>query len=304
MFTDTVKQAAVGQWDTLLQNIGGLNKAETMPGRKGMPCPHCGGTDRYEFKSIEDGFYMCRGCGAGDGWSMLQKRLGVDFRGAVEQVAQHLHLTQKKYNESVKSTTKPEAEVIRQNTAITNNTALKAQSIWNQSYPATREQPYLKKKRLPSYKLRTYKGTLVSALYDTGYALVNLQFIEPDSKRFLKGGQTKGCFQWWHPFTGGPTWSVYICEGVADALSTFSYLEELRTVICAYSASNMVEVAKHFRQTRPEHRLIGVLDNDRAKASRRWRPGIAVLQSHHCFNDIILPPEGMDASDIWVNHHD
>lgn len=93
MFTDSVKRAAAGQWVILLQQLAGLSEPETTPGRKGMPCPHCGGTDRYEFKSIEDGFYMCRGCGAGDGWSMLQKRLGVDFKGAVEQVAQYLGIT-------------------------------------------------------------------------------------------------------------------------------------------------------------------------------------------------------------------
>lgn len=301
MFTDTVKQAAAGQWDTLLQVLGGLSKSETTPSKKGMPCPHCGGTDRYEFKSAEDGFYMCRGCGAGDGWSMLQKRLGVDFRGALEQVAQHLARTSG--DRPVYPVT-PKAKPAEQKTVPSDNIAPKAQFIWGQARPATREQPYLQKKRLPPYKLRTYRGTLVSAIYDTSHTLVNLQFITPDSKRFLKGGQTKGCFQWWHPFPGGATWALYLCEGVADALSTYCYLEELRTVICAYSASNMVEVARHFRQTRPEHRLIAVLDNDSPKATRRWRPGIAVLQYHHLFHEIILPPKGMDASDIWVTSHD
>ena len=306
MFTDTVKQAAAGQWDTLLQNIGGLNKAETMPGRKGMPCPHCGGTDRYEFKSIEDGFYMCRGCGAGDGWSMLQKRLGVDFRGAVEQVAQHLGITKTgNTGRIVSKPVKTDNVIIEQKRF--EKVSSKAHYIWNQSGADPVDHPYLMKKCLPPLKLRQYGDSLVSQVHNQQHQLVNLQFIGPDgNKRFLRGGQTKGCYQWWGKWDkhGPDSWTIFVCEGVADALSIYLFMHETRITIAAYSVSNMAAVSEHLRQQCPGHNLVLVLDNDPPTYKRKYRPGMAALIAHHCFDDIILPPEGLDASDMWVKNHE
>lgn len=304
MYYDYVKRAAQGKWDVLLQQLAGLSKPETTPGKKGMPCPHCGGTDRYEFKSVENGFYMCRGCGAGDGWSMLQKRLGVDFMGAVRQVAQHLGIS---HNTSVNTLALPEKKqtsVVELDQRRYDSVATKAAYIWNHATPEPVDHPYLLKKKLPPLKLRLHRDCLVSQLFDQQHRLVNLQFIDPDgNKRFLRGGQVKGCFQWWLPFSG-PSWSIYLCEGVADALSTYLHLKKLRIVVCSYSVSNMIDIASWLRQIKPENRLIAVIDNDKPKKQRRWNPGVAVLHAHHLFHDIILPPRGMDASDLWVNHHD
>lgn len=59
--SEQVKLAAYGQWDMILQNLCGLSDKETIPTKSGMPCPNCGGHDRYEFKSADNGYYMCRG---------------------------------------------------------------------------------------------------------------------------------------------------------------------------------------------------------------------------------------------------
>lgn len=304
MFTDTIKRAAAGQWDTILQSLGGLSKAETTPSKRGMPCPHCGGTDRYEFKSAESGLYFCRGCGAGDGWSMLQKRLGIDFSGALRQVARHLGMDRTPSTYSTPVSKKKQTTVVNLDERRYDKIAYKAAYVWNHANPNPVSHPYLQDKRLPPLKLRSYHDCLVSQLFDQQHRLVNLQFIDSDgNKRFLCGGQVKGCFQWWIPFNG-LTWTIYLCEGVADALSTFISLEELRTVVCAYSANNMVDIASWLRDTKPDHRIIAVIDNDKPKNNRRWNPGVAVLHSHHLFHEIIMPPKGMDASDIWVNQHD
>lgn len=300
MFIDDVRRATQNRWPEILQMVAGLSKAQTTPTKTGRPCPHCGGTDRYEFKKVADGFYLCRGCGAGDGWSMVMKMLGVDFRQAAEQVARHLGIDQPSRDSGYQAATprptpppKPDPVVQEQH----NSVSQKAQSIWSQSAKDPVEHPYLLAKCMPPLKLRRYKDSLVSPLYDQSFNLVNLQFIKPDkSKYFLRGGQTRGCFQWW----GSLSWTVFVCEGVADAISTFLYHHQSRLTIAAYSVSNMGRVGQFLRQQLSDHRLILVLDNDPPTYKRKYRPGMAALIAHHCFDEIILPPEGMDASDLWM----
>ena len=297
MWMDDVRRASQNRWPEILQIVAGLNKAQTTPTKAGMPCPNCGGTDRYEFKKVEDGFYLCRGCGAGDGWSMVMKMLGVDFRLAAEQVARHLGIDGPETDAGYQTTPKPKQP---DNVVQYHTVANKAQAIWAQSTKDPVAHPYLLSKCLPPLKLRQYKDSLVSPLYDQNFNLVNLQFIKPDkSKFFLKNGQTKGCFQWWGPMS----WSVFVCEGVADAISTFLYHHQTRLTISAYSAGNIKEIGCFLRQQLPGHRLVLVLDNDKPTDKRKWRPGVACLNAHQYFNDILLPPEGMDASDLWMNSH-
>lgn len=301
MWMDDVRRAAQNRWPEILQIVSGLNKAQTTPTKTGIPCPHCGGTDRYEFKQAKDGFYLCRGCGAGDGWSMVMKMLGVDFRQAAEQVARHLGIDTPEGDTGYRPAPKPRPQTETDLIAHQNDkVSQKARGLWQQSTPNPTEHPYLIKKRLPPLKLRQYKDSLVSPVYDQNFNLVNLQFIKPDnSKFFLRGGQTKGCFQWWGPLS----WSVFVCEGVADAISTFVYNHRTRMTIAAYSAGNVSAVGRFLRQKLPGHRLVLVLDNDKPTDKRKWRPGSACLNAHQYFNDILLPPGGMDASDLWVNSH-
>ena len=297
MRLDDVRRATRNRWPEILQTVAGLTKAQTTPTRTGMPCPHCGGTDRYEFKKVEDGFYLCRGCGAGDGWSMVMKVLGVDFRQSIEQVARYLGISTLDRDTGYRPVPEPQPDLIAHQHEKVRS---KAQGIWHQAVENPSEHPYLIKKHLPPLKLRQYKDALVSPLYDQNFNLVNLQFIKPDgNKFFLKHGQTRGCFQWWGPLS----WSVFVCEGVADAISTFIHYHRTRLTIAAYSAGNVSAVGKFLRQRLPGHRMVLVLDNDKPTDKRQWRPGAACLNAHQYFNDILLPPEGMDASDLWVNSH-
>lgn len=301
MFSDTVKQAAAGQWDVLLRQLAGLSEAQTTPSKKGGPCRHCGGTDRYEFKSVENGHYLCRGCGAGDGWSMLMKCLGADFSECLNLVAQHLGVT----HTSSQSRSGSAPAITRQTPApsVDHSAVIrKARAIWQQAAPAPADHPYLVRKHLPPLNLKHYQGCLVSALINKDFDRVNLQFIGADGqKRFLKGGQTKGCFQTWSP--GWPSWTVYLCEGVADALATYCHFNQCRQVIAAYSVSNMIALGPWLRDQLPDHRLIAILDNDAPTATRPWRPGAAALLAHDCFDEVILPGAGKDASDCWLHDH-
>lgn len=68
---------ARGHWATIY--------ARTLPelkqNQKGQPCPSCGGKDRFDLSKnwIEKGDFYCRGCGAGDGFSLLGKATGKSF---------------------------------------------------------------------------------------------------------------------------------------------------------------------------------------------------------------------------------
>ncbi|MET4694327.1 primase-helicase zinc-binding domain-containing protein [Endozoicomonas lisbonensis] len=90
---DIVDAAAYGKWGEILQSIYGLSPKETTPTKKGMSCPHCGGNDRYEYKDHANGLYFCRGCEAGDGYSMIMKIHDCGFVRALEMVASWLNLT-------------------------------------------------------------------------------------------------------------------------------------------------------------------------------------------------------------------
>ena len=294
MLSDTVKAAASGRWDEILRHLCGLSEAETTPGKQGMPCPCCAGHDRYEFKSVDDGFHLCRGCGAGDGFAMVTKMLRCDFAEALKQVAEYLRIGSDKHVplHDVRRKEAPKAKLSHD--AI----ARKACSLWQRTTDPDPQHPYLLKKHLPPLKLRQYRDSLVAPVYSPEHTLVNLQFIRPDgSKTFLKNGRVIGCYVWW----GCKSWSVYVCEGVATGISL--YLSLHRLIITAFSAGNIIHVAKHLRETLPGHRLVLVPDNDAPTATRKWRAGMAALYGHNFFDEVMLLPEGKDASDLWIDRH-
>lgn len=66
-----IQEAASGRWLDILIDAGLL---EVMLLRLNRPCPLCGGRDRFSFyRNKPDGHWFCRGCGYGDGLSLLQK---------------------------------------------------------------------------------------------------------------------------------------------------------------------------------------------------------------------------------------
>lgn len=86
---ERVKRRAHGNWRNILLHLG-LSEAMIVK-RRNMPCPLCGGTDRFQFTdAFGEGNYVCRGCGAGGGFKLLQAVTGWDFRTALEKVEQSI----------------------------------------------------------------------------------------------------------------------------------------------------------------------------------------------------------------------
>jgi putative DNA primase/helicase len=80
----TIAQQALGKWPSILTTLG-IDQS-FLKNRHG-PCPMCGGKDRFRFDDKNGkGSYFCSGCGAGDGFNLLQKLNGWTFAEAAKRV--------------------------------------------------------------------------------------------------------------------------------------------------------------------------------------------------------------------------
>ena len=81
---DDVKRRAHGRWTEILAHLGA---DERLLARRNLPCPLCGGTDRFQYTDkFGEGNYHCRHCGAGGGFKLLQALKGIDFNAALHEV--------------------------------------------------------------------------------------------------------------------------------------------------------------------------------------------------------------------------
>jgi len=133
----------------------------------------------------------------------------------------------------------------------------KALYIWKISPPASDTHPYLIRKHIKSYGLREYKGSLVVPMRDNLGQLHSLQFIDSEGhKRFLSGGQKKGCYF----AIGNPIDTLCICEGYATAASIHQATG--LSVATAFDAGNLEAVALALRDKFPDIKLTLCADND------------------------------------------
>ncbi|MDE2298472.1 MAG: toprim domain-containing protein [Burkholderiales bacterium] len=81
---EDVKRRAYGRWTEIL---AGLGVDERILKRRNLPCPLCGGTDRFQYTDkFGEGNYHCRHCGPGGGFKLLQAVKGIDFNTALQDV--------------------------------------------------------------------------------------------------------------------------------------------------------------------------------------------------------------------------
>ena len=81
---DDVKRRAHGRWSNILAS---LQVDERILKRLNLPCPLCGGTDRFQYTDkFGEGNYHCRSCGPGGGFKLLQAVRGIDFNTALREV--------------------------------------------------------------------------------------------------------------------------------------------------------------------------------------------------------------------------
>lgn len=135
--------------------------------------------------------------------------------------------------------------------------AAKAAEIWKLAAPAPDDHVYLLKKKITAHGLRVHNGDLVIPLYD-GAKLHSLQFIKATGeKRFLAGGRAADCY---FLIENLPTKVVCVCEGFATGATIATATGY--SVAVAFSAGNLLSVAKTMRRQFPDLDIILCADDD------------------------------------------
>jgi hypothetical protein len=78
------RELARGHWKDALLALG---IPEHLLNKRQQPCPFCGGRDRFQWKDYQgSGGFICRQCGNGDGFELLQRFHGWSFKEAAARV--------------------------------------------------------------------------------------------------------------------------------------------------------------------------------------------------------------------------
>ena len=119
---EAVKQRAHGRWTEILASLG---VDERILKRRNLPCPLCGGTDRFQYTDkFGEGNYHCRSCGPGGGFKLLQAVLGIDFNTALRDIERCLGMM-------------PVMAPVRANEPSAERMQKLAQRIWSEAKPVT-----------------------------------------------------------------------------------------------------------------------------------------------------------------------
>lgn len=277
---DAIANAAVGKYVNTIFPAAGISFSQ--PAHQHQACPMCGGSDRFRCDDKRgEGTWICSQCGAGKGFTLVKEFTGLDayetnklIAGAIgldatsevtdEQRAQWQ--SQQVEREAVEKAKKRQARI---------DAASRAQSIWNNSKPATDDHPYLLRKNVNAIGLsKDANDNLIIPMYyynpdKQQITLVNVQTIAPDSEKlFLKGGLVSGAY-----FTIGNTSMfaggiILICEGYATGATVFDAMSYSLPVIVAFNAHNLIPVAQSIRAQYPDHRIIICADDDTATAHK------------------------------------
>lgn len=305
-FSESVKAAAAGQWPFIFQQLAGADDRQVSLKSKnqGAPCPSCGGEDRYHLRSIETGWWYCRHCGGGDGFSLLMRVNGWRFPETIRHVAELLGIRDRsaedldriiKRNEARRQ--ERERQYLQQQRQRSEDGIMDARRLWQSATPY-REHPYAIEKRFSQRLLgicRQHGSWLLVPMYLNG-ELVNVQrfaWRKPEGEKrlprfFVKGAPVRDALLAYGP----DSFTVMICEGIADADACYQLEHGACRVVCAFSAGQLPAAAAWVSRTMPESQIILCHDNDPA-----GRAAAAKVTVPHCLQ---APPP--DPGNDWSGH--
>jgi phage/plasmid primase-like uncharacterized protein len=208
-------------------------------------------------------------------------------------------------------------------------------SQWQQASPFIGDHPYVIKKQLKdctafitndsaisnnentSYPTHAQlkisaKNQLLLPIYNLNNTLCAIQSILPSGRKFIFGKKKEGFI----PIGDiQQAKKIYLCEGYATANALFQIIllsQKRKTAFCVIAAldnKNMEIVAKHFKETFKNKKIIVCPDNDAKKIStHRGNPGL--LSGYNCtiqsYCEIIILPshatQGSDWNDYWLEN--
>ncbi|WP_394515938.1 DNA primase [Pantoea sp. SGAir0430] len=286
--------AARGHWPRILPALG----LKVVKNRH-MPCPVCGGSDRFRFDDKEGrGTWYCNQCGAGDGMDLVKQALSIDLTEAaarVNDLTGNLPVT-----DTITVTEAADDEAAR--TAA----ALLARQLVSSAQEAA-GNAYLSRKGWPEHVsltltkpqkvaiTRYHPGDLVVALHDMSGELVNVQLINAaGEKRTLKGGQVKGAC---HVFSSKKSARrIWLAEGYATGLTVHNLTGD--EVWVALSSANLLSLAGLAREKHPSLPLVIAADRDLSGDGQRKAQQAAAA----CNGAVALPPVFGDWNDAYTQH--
>ena len=130
---------------------------------------------------------------------------------------------------------------------------------WAKAKDATNENPYLKRKSVNAYGLKSFNDSLLVPVQDMQGIIHGLQFISPDGSKKYKTGTNKAG----HFFkVGSSKDKTIICEGYATGASIHQATSH--AVVIAFDAGNLLPVAQSIRSKYPDMKIIIAADDDHA----------------------------------------
>ena len=98
---DEVTNKARGQWKDIMVSLGIFTRDEVET-KKGIPCPACGGKDRFSFNDHNDeGLSYCRKCDLKSPIKVIERVKGCEFKEALKMVAEKVGVEAEKNNKFI-----------------------------------------------------------------------------------------------------------------------------------------------------------------------------------------------------------
>ena len=262
---DQVRDAALGRWKDLVFPAFGIQ----VPAKRNQhgPCPICGGKDRFRCDDKQGkGTWICNQCGAGDGFSLIEKSRNMDYSTVLKEVGAVLGLStetrvtdddRRKWRERAEQQAR-DAE--REERMAQEAAAKRAARIWS-AQSVERDCPYIERKMVKQFGCKINgKGNLIVPLFDRDGKIWNIQEIHADGyKPFLPGGRVSACFFILGAVTQ-PDQIICIAEGYATAASIHEATG--RVTVVAFNSGNIDKVGKQIRALYPYAQLVYCADDD------------------------------------------
>lgn len=267
-----VQSKAHGQWKDIMVSLGVFTRSE-VDNKKGMPCPQCGGNDRFCFNDHnDDGIAYCRQCDLKAPLDVVQAVKGCSFKEALKMVAEQVGVDEEKKVSPTdivipcteKLSWKKGSYISLWNAGHTKSTQYKYEKVW----------PWFKKDKQVGYIGRlatknthqiywTEKGWTQGSPFGAG-------------KRPMFGSETLDC--------GGP---VIIVEGEKTWQAAFDSMFGA-PVITWVGGANAVHLTD-YKDLR-DREIVLCPDND--VAGRKAMKKIESQLRAHCKISWFNPPEG------------
>jgi len=231
-----------------------------------MPCPGCGGHDRYRFDDKDGrGTFYCGGGGnpvSGDGFTLLNHIYGWDFKTAAEEVSNVLGV------ESTSNVKLPDNVVPIPKSRVS-NTQSYAESLWktaNSDDAYVAGHPYCIRKEI-KWACGAARGGASGKIIGRGSdcvvvpqrnlegSLIGVECINPEGAKQSFG--KKGILTLGN--TLDTSLPIYVVEGWADGVATWKYFNNV-VVIVVFGIGRQQKLAEGLNEIQPFREIIIVRD--------------------------------------------